>query len=90
MNSYEPETPRALFATAAIALTAITLGVFVVMPAHFDSGFAPATTLASAPATPAAPIEVAISPARIDVIGVPMPDVAWATGEASKPCKPSV
>ena len=87
MNSYETETPRALFATVAVALTAITLGVFVVMPAHFDSGFAPATTLASASA---APIEVAISPARIDVIGVPVPDIAWAWGEASKPCKPTV
>ncbi|MCC7325246.1 MAG: hypothetical protein IT521_00385 [Burkholderiales bacterium] len=89
MNRYEPEAPRALFATAAFALSAITLGVLVVIPAHFDSGFAPATTLTSAPAAPAAPIEIAISPARIDVIGVPVPDVAWALGNVSRPCKPS-
>jgi hypothetical protein len=69
MNRYEISTPRTrtLFGMAAVAMTAITIGIAVVLPAemrHVDEGAAPLAT-AAAPA----PIEVVISPARIDVIG---------------------
>jgi hypothetical protein len=37
MNGYKPNTPRTAFGLAAVALTAITMGVFVVAPATFDS-----------------------------------------------------
>ena len=61
MNRYEPKTPRAAFAIAALALSAITMGVMVGAPASVT---ADASVLASyKPAT-----EVRISPARIDVI----------------------
>ena len=39
---------------------------------------------------PAAPVEVAINPASIHVIGVRERDVAWALSDGSKPCKPEV
>jgi hypothetical protein len=84
MNRYDPGTPKALFGCTAVALTAVTLGALVLAPAKFDSGFEPATTLATA-----TPIEVSISPARIDVIAVRAPNVAWAMPADGKPnCKP--
>ena len=69
MNRYEPSTPRAAFAFAAVALTALTLGLSVVVPAQMD------TSKAGAPKT----IVVSDAPtlvARIDVIAVREPKVA--------------
>lgn len=91
MNTYEPETPRVAFAMVAAALTAITLGVFVVMPVQLDSGFDREYRLAAAQAAPVAAIEVSIVPARIDVYGAREPNVAWAVdGKAQPNCKPEV
>jgi hypothetical protein len=56
MNRYTTPTPRAAFAVAAFALTALTTSLAVIVPAHV------------APA--AAPTEVAIVPSRIEVIAV--------------------
>jgi hypothetical protein len=101
MNDYRPDTPRAWLALAAVGLTAMTLGAFVVVPAVFDSGFEPEMTLAR---SPAAPIEVAITPGTIEVVGLREPgvarvsldtglpagsSVAWALPR-SEPCKPQV
>ena len=61
MNRYEPRTPRAAFAIAALALSAVTMSVMVAAPAATSGD---ATVLASA--RPAQ--EVDISPSRIDVI----------------------
>lgn len=36
MNTYQPSTPRAMFASIAIALTVLTLGVAVAVPAALD------------------------------------------------------
>jgi hypothetical protein len=70
MNRYEIPMFRPSFGIAALAMTALTIGLAVVMPARMtpvvpdllaisaSTGFAPAHT------------EVAISPARIDVFGV--------------------
>ena len=90
MNEYSPETPRTVIACAAAALCALTLGVFVVLPATFDSGFDPELTLAAARPASTQPVEVTISPARIDVVATREPNVAWALTEPSKPCKPTV
>jgi hypothetical protein len=87
MNSYQPSTPRAAFGLAAVAMAAISIGAMVVLPATLDS--ADVLPIASAKAGAPAPIEVAISPARIDVIVVRTPDVAWALAGDGKPnCKP--
>ena len=84
MNRYEPDVPRAALACVAAALSAITIGAFVAAPAVFGVGYDPAVTLAANPA-----IEVAINPARIEVVGVRAPDVAWALpGSDQRNCKP--
>ena len=85
MNDYRPETPRAAFALGAVGLMALTLGAFVVLPAVLDSGFAPDMTLAASKAS--TPIEVEITPARIEVLGTRQPNVAWAMPQ-SEPCRP--
>jgi hypothetical protein len=85
MNDYRPETPRAAFACGAVGLMALTLGVLVVAPAVFNTGFAHDMTLAATKA--GAPIEVEITPARIDVLGTRQPNVAWAMPQ-SEPCRP--
>ena len=84
MNNYTTDTPRGAFAFAAVGIAALTLGALVAAPAVFDSGFAPDPTLAAATR---APIEVSITPARIDVVGAREPNVAWALPQ-SEPCKP--
>ena len=37
MNRYRTSTPRVAFALAAVALTAMTLGLSVIVPAHVDA-----------------------------------------------------
>jgi hypothetical protein len=37
MNRYQPLIPRVTFGIAAVAMTAITIGVSVIMPAKMDS-----------------------------------------------------
>ena len=90
MNSYQPSIPRAALGSIAAAMAAITIGAMVVLPATLDTATPASLALAKAAASPVAPIEVAISPARIDVVGAREPDVAWALTNASKPCKPEV
>jgi len=36
MRSYEPSTPRVAFAVAAVAMSALSLGLTVVLPAEMD------------------------------------------------------
>ena len=69
MNRYEPSTPRAAFAIAAIALTAMTLGLSVIIPARLDTFniVAPPTFVDAD-----APTRVE----RIDVIAIREPKVA--------------
>ncbi len=88
MTHYTPDTPRtAIVALAAIALSVATLGALVGLPAARDAGAAPAPVVARQ----AEPVEVAISPARIDVIALRAPNVAWAMPDDGKPnCKPEV
>ena len=80
MNAYETETPRFAIAIAAFALSALTIGMTVVVPAQFDEGFAPSDTVLAARPADAHPVEVAIVPARIDVVGVREPEIASARG----------
>jgi hypothetical protein len=82
MKRYEPETPRTALGLAAIALTALTIGLLVVVPAKMDAGGPDALTLARAKAPP---IEVVISPARIEVVGQRDRAVAAAADAAAPP-----
>ncbi len=74
MNRYQTRTPRLAFATVAVALTAITVALTVVAPARFDAADAPRLALRNG----SAPTEVAIVPARIEVVGVRNPELAAA------------
>jgi hypothetical protein len=78
MNRYEPSTPRAAFAIAAVALTAITLRFSVIIPARMETSdiAAPATNVVSD-----APTRVT----RIDVIAVREPKVASVQVRAQRP-----
>lgn len=78
MNTYESETPSLAIAVAAFAFSALTIGTMVVVPAQFDEGFAPTGTVLAAATAAAQPVEVAIFPARIDVVGVREPAIASA------------
>jgi len=64
MNRYQPLTFRPAFGIAAAAMSAITLAVLVVLPVSLATACDNERTIARAPA----PIEVAIEPARIDVV----------------------
>jgi hypothetical protein len=89
MHSYETSLPRSAFGLAAAAMAALTLGAMVVLPAQLGTTGADPYVLASAKAGPPAPVEVTISPARIDVIVMREPNVAWALTEEKSPnCKP--
>lgn len=85
MNNWQSAAPRARIGLAAAALSVVTLTAAVVLPARLALDAAPPATAAA----PHAPAEVAIVPARIDVIGVREPDVAWALGGPSQPCRPA-
>ena len=86
MNNWQTGTPRTAIGLAAATLSAVTLAVGVVLPARLGGGTAPPPMLA---ATPRAPTAVAIVPGHIHVVGVREPDVAWALGDPSRPCKPA-
>ena len=67
MSRYEPSTPRAALGLTAVAMAAITIGALVVLPAKIEFVSADPYTLAAAKAATKQPIEIAISPTRINV-----------------------
>jgi outer membrane murein-binding lipoprotein Lpp len=73
MNPYQTSTPRAPLVIAAIALTALTLGASVIAPAKMDSGSTDVRTLAAPKSVTPTPTEVAINPARIEVVAAREP-----------------
>lgn len=87
MTSYMPETHPTAAAIGAVALSLLTLVGMVALPAAHDGGNAGALVIAR----DVSPVEVTISPARIDVIAIRAPNVAWAMPDDGKPnCKPEV
>ena len=65
MNRYEPSTFRPAFGVAAVAISAVTLALAVVLPVGLASACEDATLASRTPTA----IEVAIVPSRIDVVG---------------------
>ena len=76
MNRFDPSTPRTAFGIAAIAMTALTIGLLGVAPTKMGSDSLDVISLASAKTVAQGATEVAISPARIDVVAVRDPNVA--------------
>ena len=58
MNRYETSIPRVAFGIAAVAMTAITIGVSVILPAEMDSSSRDAQLLAASKVTPPASMGV--------------------------------
>ena len=85
MNRYETSMPRAALTIAAVAMTALTLGLAVVVPSKIDSGRYETRMLARSHAAPSAPTEVTLSPARIDVFGVRAQETAFEPGRHGAP-----
>ena len=65
MDSYQTSTPRAALTIAAIAFTALTIGVSVVAPAKMGSG---SRELGVAARESSVPTPVVIEPASIEVV----------------------
>jgi hypothetical protein len=68
MRRYEPQMPRISFGLAAVALSVVTFGLMVMLPAGLESGSGGQASPALAAASQK-PIEVAIIPAHIVVTG---------------------
>ncbi len=73
MNRYETSNPRAAFSIAAVAMTALTIGLSVVVPAKIDYRGHTLGTLAASKAVTPPPTEG--SPLRVDVVGVRTPEL---------------
>ena len=70
MNRYEPLIPRVAFGIAAVAMTAITIGVSVVMPAKMDSDSREPRVLAALKVTAPASTGVVAGAESIAVVAV--------------------
>ena len=87
MRRYETSTPRVAFGFAAAAMTAITIGVLVVIPARTQAnGHGPGWLAASKVATPAS--TSAVTGTAIDVVSLHVPALAPAPCKPSKPSTP--
>jgi hypothetical protein len=82
MHRYETSTPRVAFAVAAVAMTAITIGVLVVMPASMEADSDEPGMLAGSKVTTLASTS-AVTGATIDVVAV------HESGLDGGPCTPS-
>jgi hypothetical protein len=65
MNRYETSNPRFAFGMAAVAMTAITIGVSVVLPARLDSNGPEPRIVAAAVDTPLTTGVVSIAAATV-------------------------
>jgi hypothetical protein len=85
MNRYKPATPRAALGIAAVAMSAITFGVSVVMPARIDSDSREPRMLAASKVTTPAPTSVVTGSWSIDVVAVHEPGLATVPCTSSEP-----
>ena len=69
INRYQPSIPRVVLGIAAVAMTAVTFGLLVVMPATNESSSEDVRAQAATKVVTPAATEVVIIPARIEVLG---------------------
>jgi hypothetical protein len=70
MNRFEPSIPRVALGIAAVAMTAVTIGLAVVVPAKMEpSDQGPGALAASAAGSPAS-TAIVIDQVHINVVGV--------------------
>lgn len=82
MHRYETSTPRVALGITAVAMTALTMGVLVVMPASMEAARHEPRMLAASKVTTSPSIRV-VTGATIDVVAVHEPGLATA------PCTPN-
>jgi hypothetical protein len=75
MNRYEISSPRKAIAIAAVALTALTIGLAVIVPAKMGSDPREVRAVAGITVTPPA-VEAVRDHLRIDVVGTRDPELA--------------
>jgi len=85
MNRYETSIPRTSFGFAAIALSAVTLGLTVMLPASLYSGRGDNESVAASKAAAPTMIEVSIVPARIVVTGECEQNMAYEPARRAGP-----
>ena len=72
MHRYEPSTPRLAFGIAAVAMSVLTIGVFVIAPAIMDAGaHEPEQLAASTITTPASTGAIAGAPTQVAAVHGP-------------------
>jgi hypothetical protein len=71
MNRYKPSIPHAAFGMAAVAMTAITIGLLVVLPANMEPGSQEIRMLAASKVATPASTGVVTGSENIDVVAVP-------------------
>ena len=84
MKHYERSTPRAAAAIAAVAMTAITIALLIVVPAKVEPDSSEFVALGASKRVMPAPTEVVINPAHIDVVAVREPSLPIAQVRAEK------
>jgi len=86
MHHYETSTPRVALGITAVAMTAITIGVLVVMPARMEADRHEPRMLATAQVTTLTSAS-AVTGATIDVVAVHEPGLDTAACTPSKPSR---
>jgi hypothetical protein len=85
MNRYETPTPRVAFGIAAVAMTALTIAVSVVLPATMDSDSRERPTLTASKVTTPPSTSVVTGSESIDVVAVPAQGLSTAPCTSSEP-----
>ena len=83
MNHYETSVPRIALGIAAVAMTAITIGISVVVPAKMDSSREPRMLAASKVTAPAS--NGLVPATSIDVVAVREPGLSTVVCNPAKP-----
>lgn len=86
MHRYEMSTPRVALGITAVAMTAITMGVLVVMPARMEAISHEPSMLTASKVTTLASTR-AVTGATIDVVAVHEPSLATAPCTPFKPTR---
>ena len=86
MIHYQIPAPRKFFALGAVAMTAITIALSVVVPARIQSGDRDARMLATSAAIAPVPLEAVTDRLCIEVVGVREPELV-SVDDRSAPTK---
>jgi hypothetical protein len=85
MDRYETSIPRVACSIAAVTMTAITIGVSVILPARTATESNEPRTLAASKATTPESKGVVTGGTSIDIVGVHQPELSTAPCTSSNP-----